>query len=460
MNQNFYFGFTSPDDRLPIGKSGYESILKHRIPNQQPSSVTTRIRRVRLKALILQKIRVAQVLGPKKLFLLPFALLYIGGLLLLSRVIRVNVHPIINSRFGHFTINTELSILKIKERKNYNNKYEINLFCATSDKSCNTALEKMWRRDINLHFGDWGYLLNDISKRLKSTDFYQESTAIDEKGRLIDFPPSLKFSKSELTLGDEFLSKCNISDGEKIVCLNVRDSSFLANSPALSWSKNRDWSYHNYRDSDINTYVVAAESLADMGYTVFRMGAIVEKPLISKHPRVIDYATNGMRTEFLDIFLGANCTFCVSTGTGWDCIPQIFRRPSLYVNFVPIFAHACVVRDLLIYPKILQDNSTSDDLRLAEIIERNVHGSGYSAEYSDAGVAIRDMKSDELVAAVTEMAQRIEGTFVETPELKQMQAKLNHILSTHPKLQPTPNYYPIRAEFSSCFLSRYPNFLD
>ena len=460
MNQNFYFGFTSPDDRLPIGKSGYACILKHRRPNQQPSSVTTRIRRVRLKALILQKIRVAQVFGPRKLFLLPFALLYIGVLLLLSRVIRVNVHPIVNGRIGHFATNTELSILKIKERKNRNTKLEINLFCATSNKSCNTALEKMWSRNFNLQTGDWGWLLNDISKRLKSTDFYQESTDLDKKGRLIDFPPSLKFSKSELTLGDEFLSECNISDGEKIVCLNVRDSSFLAKSENLGWSKNRDWSYHNYRDSDIDTYVAAAETLAENGYTVFRMGAIVEKPLISKHPRVIDYATNGMRTEFLDIFLGAHCTFCVSTGSGWDSVPQIFRRPSLYVNLVPIFAHACVVRDLLIYPKILQDNSTRDDLRLDEIIERNVYGSGFAAEYADAGVTIRDMNSDELVAAVTEMAARVESIFVETPEQKQMQAKLKLILSTHPKLQPTPNYYPIRAEFASCFLSNHPNFLN
>ena len=74
--------------------------------------------------------------------------------------------------------------------------------------------------------------------------------------------------------------------------------------------------------------------------------------------------------------------------------------------------------------------------------------------------AEQDLSSDELVEAVTEMAQRVEGTFVETPEQKEMQAKLKHVLSTHPKLQPTPNYYPIRAEFASCFLSRYPNFLD
>ena len=119
-----------------------------------------------------------------------------------------------------------------------------------------------------------------------------------------------------------------------------------------------------------------------------------------------------------------------------------------------------MVRDLLIYPKILQDNLTKKDLGLDEIIERNVVGSLFSAEYADAGVAIRDMSSDELVAAVTEMVARVDGTFVETPEQKQMQEKLKLVLSTHPKLQPTPNYYPIRAQFASCFLSNYPKFLE
>jgi hypothetical protein len=36
MNRNFCFGFTSPDDRLPIGKSGYAYILNHPPPRHQP----------------------------------------------------------------------------------------------------------------------------------------------------------------------------------------------------------------------------------------------------------------------------------------------------------------------------------------------------------------------------------------------------------------------------------------
>jgi putative glycosyltransferase (TIGR04372 family) len=208
-----------------------------------------------------------------------------------------------------------------------------------------------------------------------------------------------------------------------------------------------------------------------MGYTVFRMGAIVNAPLNSKHPRVIDYATNGMRTEFLDIFLGAHCTFCISTGSGWDSVPTIFRRPILFVNLLPTFAPSVLCLKSFIYPKSLVEIAIHYELGLTDLAEKNLattdhhmkyrHKSGEElTDFNIAGVEIRDLSSEELVEAVTEMAQRVEGTFVETPEQKEMQAKLKHILSTHPKLQPTPNYYPIRAEFASCFLSRYPNFLD
>jgi putative glycosyltransferase (TIGR04372 family) len=190
------------------------------------------------------------------------------------------------------------------------------------------------------------------------------------------------------------------------------------------------------------------------------MGAMVKQALVSKHPRVIDYAANGMRTEFLDVFLGAHCSFCISTGSGWDGVPTIFRRPIMFVNHLPIFGSSAITLPLTLYPKLLVDQRTLTAQSLTELIQRDLSTPHNSAAYADAGVEIRDLSSEELVEAVTEMAQRVEGTFVETPEQKEMQAKLKHILSTHPKLQPTPNYYPIRAEFASCFLSRYPNFLD
>jgi putative glycosyltransferase (TIGR04372 family) len=415
---------------------------------------------VNLKSKLQQKLQVARLLGVKRTLLLPFALIYVEILLLLSRIIQVRIHPIVNDRIGHFATNTELTLLKIRETRKNSNTKTIDISCASSVVSVNSELEKMYKRELKFSTGDWGWLINNISKRVQKKDFYQESTANDKEGRLISFPPTLEFTSEQELIGRKFLKNVDVIDESKVVCLNVRDNAFLSQSEALSWSKTRDWSYHNYRDSEIKTYVAAAEALAEMGYTVFRMGAIVKEPFVTKHPRVFDYATNGMRTEFLDIYLGAKCKFCVSTGTGWDSIPQIFRRPSMYVNLLPHFAKDCLVRDLLIFPKSLARTTGKVNIQLKHLFEHGFATSRHTDFYTEAGVVIRDLSSEELVEAVTEMAQRVEGTFVETPEQKEMQAKLKRILSTHPQLQPSPNYYPIRAQFASCFLSRYPNFLD
>ena len=412
-------------------------------------------------AYLRQKVAVIKELGFRRLALLPIATSMVIVLLLLSKIMNVKVHQAQNSRIGHFTIPMAVRFFELSNGNDSLRTRGINIYAVRSVKSANTYLEKMWKRTVPLISGNLGWLIVNLFERIPKNQVCVETTDCDRNGLLIQYPPCLTFKPDEIELGTNFLNKLGLESGQKFVCLLIRDSSYLAQSwNFFGYSQGHDWSHHDYRNSDISTYVDAAEALADMGYMVFRMGAIVEKPLNSKHPRVIDYATNGMRTEFLDIYLGAHCTFCVSTGSGWDSIPQIFRRPSLYVNLLPVFSHECVVRDLLIYPKILQDRLTKNDLGLDEIMKRDIERKHETHYYDSAGVECREMNSRELVQAVTEMAARVEGNLAETPEQKQMQAKLRHIFSTHPKLQPTHNYYSIRAEFASCFLSNYPDFLD
>ena len=413
-----------------------------------------------LKSKLRKNLLVIKSIGLKKTLFLPIALIFVGCLLLISKFVPVNIHRIYNSRIGHFALNTEISATRAREKEGRLGRRIINLYCFESLESANTFLETLWKRTLTCLTGNFGWAILDIARRVKKQDFFIETEAIDREGYLDRSAPTLKFNVAELKTGEDFLQSIGLDIDAKFVCLNVRDDSFLAKTKPVGWHSNRDWSYHNYRDSDIKTYVAAAEALANMGYTVFRMGAIVKEPLTSTHSRVVDYATNGMRTEFLDVFLGAHCFFTVSTGSGWDSVPTIFRRRMMFVNQLPVFATSVITLPIVTYPKILLSAQNKSCLSLEGAIDHEVIDQHTSQTYQDAGVEIRDLSSEELVEAVTEMAQRVEGTFVETSEQEEMQAKLKHILSTHPKLQPSPNYHPIRAQFASCFLSRYPNFLD
>ena len=252
-----------------------------------------------------------RAIGLKKTLHLPFALVFVGGLLIISKFIPVNIHRIYNSRIGHFALNTEISATRAKEKQNQLGKRVFNVYCFESLESANTFLETLWKRTLNCLTGSFGWAVLDIARRVKKHDFFIETETVDREGFLDRSPPNLKFNDDELKTGEAFLQSIGLNKTSKFVCLNVRDDSFLSKTKPVGWHINRDWSYHSYRDSDIKTYVLAAEALANMGYFVLRMGAIVKEPLNSSHPRVIDYAANGMRTEFLDIFLGAYCTFAI-----------------------------------------------------------------------------------------------------------------------------------------------------
>ena len=64
-----------------------------------------------------------------------------------------------------------------------------------------------------------------------------------------------------------------------------------------------------------------------MGYYVIRMGVKASKPLKSSNPKIIDYANSKIRNDFLDIYLGAKCSLCISTSMGFDQVLTSLRFP-------------------------------------------------------------------------------------------------------------------------------------
>ena len=132
---------------------------------------------------------------------------------------------------------------------------------------------------------------------------------------LIDkFAVHISFTSKEEFKGKEILKKNGIPENAKFVCMLVRDSAYLDRDKHFSL---REWKYHNFRDGDIDNYVLAAEELARRGYYIFRMGVKVLKPLISSNPKIIDYANSEMRSDFMDIYLGAKCSFCIFDRWSW-----------------------------------------------------------------------------------------------------------------------------------------------
>jgi putative glycosyltransferase (TIGR04372 family) len=358
----------------------------------------------------------------------------------------LQIYPL-DWQLGHLIAMSHANELRNKTWNKKHRRKKISIYCINGPVASRYAIQKM-QESVMMLQGNFAWLLIQVSKFAPGIRAHFPSDR--GFGTNYESTPLVKFSKNEIESGSNLIGRY-----KPLVCLNVRDAAYNSFVSEKFGFQSPNWTNRN---SDIYTYLDAAEFLATNGHTVFRMGAKVESSFASQNPKIIDYANNGMRTEFLDFYLAHECHFSISTCSGWDEIPTMFQRPLLLVNHYDFLM--TISKNCVIYPKLLFNKYEERLISLSETIDLHLSGKTNQKKHSlkEFGIEVIDMTSECLVDAVTEMAQRVEGTFVETPEQKELQAKLKYILSINTKLQPSPNYYPIRAQFASCFLSQYPDF--
>jgi len=353
--------------------------------------------------------------------------------------------------------NFEVGALDLLARSNEAKKRTIVFWVPSQYFVCNKTLMKLIKRRV-LVIPRWAwYFAFRLNRLIPGGDRHDLGSGTDRdiKNLLDRTNSQLRFTTKEVFRGSATLTKFGLPVGAKFVLLNVRDSAYLSSLyPA------NDWTYHNYRDCSIENFVAAAEELTRRGYYVFRMGAIVESPLITSNPMIIDYASNGMRSDFMDIFLGANCEFCISHGTGFDSVPYVFRKPILYVNFAPLGYLPTFSERFLLQIKTLVWNKSGVRLALREILEVGLGGALQSGDYSDAGVSLVENSPQEIVDAVIEMVERIEGKWNETPASASLQQKFWTTYESCLNPEERALHGEFRSHYVTNVLEKDPGWLD
>lgn len=341
---------------------------------------------------------------------LPFVIIAVP-VVVLMRLLRpwilIRIGGVNGARIGHFAANTDLYLC---ERDTGIDRTSRRLFDVLhfGGQTCNAQLLRMWGRVVRV----WpSRVLEPVGRlnRLLPGSAVHEIGANSQGDRDVhnlwdQLPPHISWTPEEEQRGEGELRLLGIPAHAAFVCLVVRDNAYLQQQQA-----DYDWSYHDYRDSDIANYVLAAEALAERGYYVVRMGAVVKAAMPTTHPRIIDYAVNGRRTDFMDVYLGAKCTFCISTGTGWDYIPGIFRRPVVYVNFLPLGELPTFRTTTLTLTKTHWLAHEQRRLTLTEIFDADVAVSLRSSDFESRGVTLLENSPEEIRDVVMEMADRLEG---------------------------------------------------
>jgi len=225
-----------------------------------------------------------------------------------------------------------------------------------------------------------------------------------------DLDVAIAFTAEEETSGRNWLLAQGWRVGQPFVCVIVRDSEFLAtdtlqNRVIADHSRQR-WSYHDFRNSDIKDYIPAMEWLAEQGVFVLRMGKRVAERLGNVRNGIIDYANEPTKSDFLDIWLFANCTACVSTATGIDGIACLYRRPMLCINASPLtdMWTFCPVTWI---PKNMVWTETQEPLTLQEQL---THSFGRLERFQEAGIQLKSLGPNEILDAVQDFWFRLSGT--------------------------------------------------
>jgi putative glycosyltransferase (TIGR04372 family) len=219
----------------------------------------------------------------------------------------------------------------------------------------------------------------------------------------------INFNLNEENYGKSLLREMGIGEDDWFVCLHSRDNAYHA-------SRYRGgFSHHDFRDCDINNYMLAAEYIAKQGGYVLRMGAKIGKPLPSqRHPKIIDYASQ-YRSEFMDIFLPAHCKFFLGSTAGPFLLATIFGKPTAQANLIPLHASPFCPQDLFI-PKKLWSLKEKRFLSFPEIFNSEIVHYKDKKLYDDAGIQVIENTAEEILGLATEMYLRLSDISVNEEE--------------------------------------------
>ena len=383
----------------------------------------------------------------KRLFLLPVELAWLILAFPLVILIRV-LHPVLTIRIGMVDLGRIGGIMQgdwyLSEKacgKHPNRHYDLFYFCK-STHHVNRQWEKMWRRALHYvpftKLWEKVILLNrlfpehdkhEVSNHhvFPNLKTWQEHLRHPKQDKLRNFnermeavlknkKANIAFNPKEERYCQSLLEGLGINKDKHYICFHARCPAFL--EMAL---ETMDWSYHNYRDSSIHNYIQAAEEMANRGYYAIRMGAVVKENIQSSNPRIIDYATSGQRTDFNDIYLGSHCRFFLCSDGGMSAIPEMFRIPTVYVNWAPILGISTwVLNGLFIFKKFYLKNEKRF-MTFYEIMNIDFFSKDTNEIFEKLNLELIENTHEEISAVTIEMDERLNGTWQISEEDEKLQ---------------------------------------
>jgi len=214
-------------------------------------------------------------------------------------------------------------------------------------------------------------------------------------------PQTLFFPQVDIDKGLSKVKDIGVDLNKKIVCIFARDSSFLQNH-----SNSVDYSYHDYRNADIDTYIPSIDYLIKCGFFVVRIGSVASKPVKYSNNNFLDYSMSNFQSDFLDIFLVYISDFVIGTTSGITDVATIFNTPFLGVNYAPFMEFPLGRDDIFIQKKMT--DSSGNVIPFRSIIDNDSYYLYDGNEmFNKYGIKYIDNSPTEILDATIEMVCKL-----------------------------------------------------
>lgn len=187
------------------------------------------------------------------------------------------------------------------------------------------------------------------------------------------------------------------------ICTYTRDSEYL-NSLGFQ----TDFSYHDYRNDDYLKLMPTVEYLNSKNFSVLRMGNKKKKHDIKyfsqKHIDFIDLSADGSD----DMILFSNCLFYIGDTSGIAVAANLFGRPVVRYNWIPIFNS--VPYNSLVIPMLIKDVDSGEYLPFRKVWELKRKGLNLlkGDSYEKFGLQCIRNSSTEIFDVSLEMFRRVQ----------------------------------------------------
>jgi len=262
-------------------------------------------------------------------------------------------------------------------------------------------------------------------------------------------PALFRLSDLHREMGVQALKQLGLPKDAWYVTLHVREPGYRGET--------RENTTENWRNANPLDYLKACDTVTRAGGWVFRMGDPSMTPL-PPMTQVIDYALHDIRSDWMDVFLGATCRFCIGTASGYFRVPRYFGVPVIFTNSTcSNVYHSLMDKDLYL-PRLLKYDVNGEYLSFEKFMSPPVSMFCSMQRFHDAGLQWIENTPDELEAATKEMIERTDSALPSTIQDDNLQRRFK-TMAKNCGLKYGGHPVKAFAPISRDFLERHANLL-